>query len=105
MATEKCQMCGDLGTPWSYVKELNGHVCQDCDAVLWLIEQQFESMITALSQEKLFDSDKTLEEIYSPRMIKKGLYATIRKWCQMHYVKHDTDTTIDRYHKQTKDFE
>lgn len=30
MATELCPECGKWGTPWSYSKELEAHICADC---------------------------------------------------------------------------
>lgn len=91
MATETCKMCGDYATPYHHIEELNGHICSNCGYILAHIETHFEKFIDALSQETTPEFGKKLEDAVSPRTIKKGIYATVRKWCDMHYLKKGTN--------------
>lgn len=89
---ETCRMCGQDGTPWSYVEELKGHICQECDMILMVVETAFDGFVIKLSTTPFDngyapDSAVVFSEVVSPRVAKKALMATVKKYCSKTYRK------------------
>ena len=56
MSCEPCARCGEEGTPWLWVNELNGHVCYDCS---------FFYHVTSTQKEKEMDFKSALASLKS----------------------------------------
>lgn len=82
MATEKCSICGELGTPWTSTPELGTglHMCCTCDAIYSDIEHIFNRYLRDLEDGSYFESEDSIMDILKPRAIKKFTYLLIRRW-------------------------
>ena len=80
MATENCKVCGEASTPWTYIKELNGHICCYCDSLWWIFERNFDKYLQSIQNSEDSDGD-LIKHMLRPRAIKRATYALIRKWC------------------------
>jgi hypothetical protein len=80
---EKCKMCGVDGTPWTFVSELMGHVCEECSFILSDVDLYFMEFINKLGNCYIPETQRRYEDYVRPRTIKKAIYASVRRWCKL----------------------
>lgn len=78
---EICKMCGYNQTPWTYIKELDGHICNSCSELYQFLNNNFEIILKEiLKYEQEYNEHYGIEHKYNKKAIKKGMLAVIRKW-------------------------
>lgn len=88
MATEKCAVCGELGTPWESCQELGTglHMCCTCSYLYPVFRRAFEKYMEYISHEFDVDGEPVLDSV-RPRAVKKMTYLLIRRWYNERMVK------------------